>query len=66
MFVYVIEGTLTVETAEQGVQSFSAGQLYVEPVGRTMQGKNLNADTHLKIVVFQVGDVGKPMMIKAK
>ena len=66
VFVYIIEGTLTVETAEQGVQSFSAGELYVEPVGRTMQGKNLNADTPLKLVVFQVGEAGKPMMIKAK
>jgi hypothetical protein len=30
-----------------------------------MQGKNLSASDDLELVVFQVGDTGKPMMIKA-
>jgi hypothetical protein len=31
-----------------------------------MVGKNLSATDDLEILVFQVGDVGKPMMLKVK
>jgi hypothetical protein len=31
-----------------------------------MRAKNLSATGPTKIVVFQVGDTGKPVMIKAK
>ena len=65
VFVYVLEGELTVET-EKGVQTIGAGELYPEVPGMVMVGKNLSADKPTKIVVFQVGDKGKPMMIKAK
>jgi hypothetical protein len=31
-----------------------------------MRARNLSTNDWVKIVVFQVGDEGKPMMIKAK
>ena len=31
-----------------------------------MVGKNLSTSTATKIVVFQVGDTGKPMMVKVE
>ncbi len=65
VFVYVLEGEFTVET-EKGSLTVSAGELYPEVPGMVMRGKNLSADNPTKIVVFQVGDAGKPMMIKAK
>ena len=65
VFVYVLEGELTVET-EKGWQTISAGELYPEVPGMVMQGKNLSASVAAKLLVFQVGDTGKPMMIKAK
>lgn len=65
VFVYVLEGELTVYR-EDGVQTFKAGQLFNEPLKITMQGKNLSATDPVKIVVFQVGDAGKPMMVKAE
>lgn len=64
VFVYVLKGELTVET-ERGLERYKAGELYPEPLNRVMQGKNVSASDELEIVVFQVGDVGKPMMIKA-
>jgi quercetin dioxygenase-like cupin family protein len=64
VFVYVLEGELTVETAD-GVQTISTGELYPEVPGMVMVGKNVSADNPTKIVVFQVGDAGKPMMVKA-
>ena len=65
VFVYVLEGTLTIQT-EGKTQSVSAGELYQEPLKRVMQARNLSTTDGVKIVVFQVGDAGKPMMIKAE
>ncbi len=64
VYVYVLEGELTVET-EGGTETYKAGQLFPEALNQVMQGKNLSAADDLELLVFQVGDVGKPMMIKA-
>ena len=65
VFVYVLEGELTVET-EKGALTVSAGELYPEVPGMVMRGKNVSTSGPAKILVFQIGDTGKPMMIKAK
>ncbi len=66
VYVYVLEGALIIEVKGQGTQTVSAGGIYKEPLGRVMQVRNLSAKGWTKIVVFQIGDKGKPMMIKAK
>ena len=65
VLIYVLEGGLTVET-EKGSLTVSAGELYPEVPGMVMVGKNVSTSAPTKILVFQVGDTGKPMMIKAK
>ncbi len=65
VFVYVLEGEFTVET-EKGALTVPAGELYSEVPGMVMRGKNLSTSGPAKILVFQVGDTGKPMMVKAK
>ncbi len=65
VFVYVLEGELTVET-EKGMLTVPAGELFPEVPGMVMRGKNLSTSVPAKVLVFQVGDTGKPMMIKAK
>ena len=65
VYVYVLEGELTVEV-EGKTETYGAGQLYLEPLNRVMRGRNLSATDDLELVVFQVGDAGKPMMIKAE
>ncbi len=64
VYVYVLEGELTVETKD-GIETYKAGQLYPEQIDQVMLGKNLSASDDLELLVFQVGDIGKPMMIKA-
>jgi quercetin dioxygenase-like cupin family protein len=66
VFVYVLEGQLTIDTEDTGRLSISAGELYQEPIGNAMQARNLSATDTTKLIVFQVGDEGKPMMIKAE
>ncbi|GMQ76558.1 MAG: hypothetical protein BMS9Abin01_1839 [Gammaproteobacteria bacterium] len=65
VFVYVLEGELTVELAG-GTKTFKAGDLYAEDINASMIGKNLSATDDLEFLVFQVGDIGKPMMLKVK
>ena len=64
VYVYVLEGELTVKT-KGGTKTYKAGQLYPEQLNEVMQGKNLSTSDDLELLVFQVGDIGKPMMIKA-
>ncbi len=66
VFVYVLEGELTINTKKAGRQIIRAGELYQEPIRSVMQARNLSTTDATKIVVFQVGDKGKPMMIKAE
>ena len=65
VYVYILEGALTIET-EGRTRTVSAGDLYKEPLSRVMQARNSSTNDGVKFVIFQVGDEGKPMMIKAK
>ncbi len=65
VFVYVLEGGLTVELASE-TKTFKAGELYAEDINAAMVGKNLSTTDDLELLVFQVGDIGKPMMLKVK
>ncbi len=65
VFVYVLEGELTV-VLDGETKTFGAGELYAEDIDATRTGKNLSGTDDLEILVFQVGDIGKPMMIKAE
>ena len=65
VFIYVLEGSLTLEMEGDAPRTINAGELYQEPLQRVMQAKNLSTTDWAKIVVFQVGDAGNPMMIKA-
>jgi len=66
VFVYVLEGKLTIDTESTGSQFISAGEIYKEPIGTKMQARNKSATEPTKIIVFQVSDEGKPMMIKTE
>ena len=62
VFVYVIEGTLTVETGGK-IETYQAGELYPEPINSAMRGKNLSTDDDLEFVVFQVCDVDRKSVV---
>ena len=64
-FVYVLEGELTIEL-EDGTKTLKAGDLYPEEIDKAMVAKNVSATDDLEVLVFQIGDAGKPMMIKVQ
>ena len=65
VFVYILEGEFTVETSK-GSKTFKAGELYLEEIDVPMVARNPSGTDDLELLVFQVGDIGKPMMIKVK
>ncbi len=65
VFVYVFDGSLTIETSDGKSQTVSAGELYPEPMGLVMQARNTSTAKGVEIVVFQIGTECKPMMVKA-
>jgi len=65
VFVYILEGAIDIET-DNGVLTVGAGELYPEVPGMEMLGKNSSTTAPAKFVVFQVGETGKPMMVKVE
>ena len=65
VYVYVLEGSFTIDEQGKERQTFRQGELYKEPIGLPMQALNLNAAEPLKLVVFQVTPKGEPKMVKS-
>ncbi len=66
VFVYILEGSLGMEIEGAAPRKLEAGDVFQEPQGRTMRVRNLSSTDGVKFIVFQIGDAGKPLMIKAK
>jgi quercetin dioxygenase-like cupin family protein len=64
VYVYVLEGSFTIDEQGKPRQTFTAGQLYVEPIGIPMQARNISAAEQLKALVFQVHGEGEPLAYK--
>jgi quercetin dioxygenase-like cupin family protein len=66
VYVYVLEGRFTVDEQGKPPQTFTAGQLYEEPIGTPMQARNISASEQLRILLFQVHGHGEPLAYKAE
>jgi quercetin dioxygenase-like cupin family protein len=66
VYVYVLEGSFTIDEQGKPRRTFTAGQLYVEPIGIPMQARNIGAVEQLKALVFQVHGEGEPLAYKAE
>ena len=66
-FVYILEGQLTIEVEGMEPVTVGPGDVYAEPVGsKVMQAQNKSSTHGVKLIVFQVGDEGKPLMVKVE
>ncbi len=63
VFVYVLSGEFGVDIDGKSRQTFSAGEVYHEAVNAVMQARNLDAGKPTEILLFQVGDKGKPLTV---
>lgn len=66
VFVYVQEGRFIVDVEGEERKSFGPGEVYHEAVNKVMQARNGSQTKPTKVILFQVGDKGEPLMIKAE
>jgi quercetin dioxygenase-like cupin family protein len=66
VYVYVLEGSFTVDEHGKPRQTFTAGQLYEEPIGTPMQARNVSTPEPLRILLFRVHAPGEPLAFKAE
>ncbi len=66
VFVYVLEGAITIEMEGDAPLKLGPGDVFQEPPGKSMVGKNLSSTHGAKLVVFQIGDKGKPLTVEAE
>lgn len=59
VYVYVMEGTIQVQTEGKGARSYKAGEAYLEAVGQWHQAFN-KTDKPVKLLVVFMGEEGKP------
>ena len=64
VYVYVLEGSFTIDEQGKERQTFRPGDLYKEPIGTPMQARNLNASEALKLLVVQITPEGEAPMYK--
>lgn len=65
VFVYVLEGTLTVQADGGQSREYATGQAYIEDVNHWHQAFN-KGSARVKILVVFVGEEGKPTTINAR
>lgn len=64
VYVYVLEGEFTIDVEGREAKTLTAGDFFKEPLGRNMSARNGSKDENARVLVFQVGDTGEPMMIE--
>ena len=63
VFVYVLEGSVEVDVEGKEPQTFSAGEAFYERPDLPMTARTAGADEGAKLIVFQVGPTGEPLMV---
>lgn len=66
IFVYVLEGQFVVALDGGKRITIDPGEVYHEAVNQVMQARNGSAKEHVTVLLFQVGNKGKPRVILSK
>lgn len=63
VFLYVLEGEVEIDVDGEPPLRLSAGEAGYELPNRPMVGKNLSSTNGARLIVFQIGEAGKPMQV---
>jgi quercetin dioxygenase-like cupin family protein len=63
VFVYVMEGSIVIDTEGTEPKTVSAGEAVYELPNTPMVGSNASSTEGARFVVFQVGETGKQLMV---
>jgi quercetin dioxygenase-like cupin family protein len=63
VFVYMIRGSIKIEVEGEPAQVIGPGDILHELPDRNMVANNISSSKGAKFLVFQVGDIGKPLTV---
>jgi quercetin dioxygenase-like cupin family protein len=66
VFVYVEEGEFVVDVERQGRKVVRQGEVYHEALNTVMQARNGSTGRTTRLLIFQVGTKGEPLMLRAR
>ena len=66
VFVYMIRGSIKIEVEGEPARVIGPGDVLHELPDRNMVANNISSTKGAKFLVFQVGDIGKPLTVKVK
>ncbi len=66
VFVYMIQGSVKIEVEGEPTRVLGPGDVLYELPDRNMVANNISSTKGAKFLVFQVGDIGKPLTVKVK
>ena len=63
IFVYMLQGSIKIEVEGQPAEVLAPGDVLYELPGRNMVANNISSTKGAKFLVFQVGEIGKPVTV---
>ncbi len=66
IFVYLLEGSIKIEVEGEPTHVLSPGDVLYEVPGPNMVANNISSTEGARFLVFQVGDIGKPLTVMAE
>ncbi len=63
IFVYMLEGSIKIEVEGEPTHVLSPGDLLYEVPGPNMVANNVSSTKGARFLVFQVGDIGEPLLV---
>ncbi len=66
VFVYMMQGSIKIEVEGEPAQVLGPGDILYELPDRNMVANNISSTKGAKFLVFQVGDIGKPLTVKVE
>ncbi len=66
VFVYMIRGSIKIEVEGKPARVINPGDVLHELPDRNMVANNISSTKGARFLVFQVGDIGKPLTVKVE
>ena len=63
LFIYVLDGVIEVHVEGEEPMKASAGEVLREPPNKPMVGRNVSSTEGARFILFQIGEVGKPLTV---
>ncbi|MCH8809247.1 MAG: cupin domain-containing protein [Proteobacteria bacterium] len=63
IFLYMLQGSIKIETEGEPTKVLSPGDVVHELPDRNMVANNISSTKGARFLVFQVGDIGKPLLV---